>query len=209
MTRRRTQDRGVAELQIMGKIARKGRYNMNTRTYPGMWLAGMMALCLLLGTTLSAVAHADGDSDGDSDNRSKSHKTLEGTWRTTEDVPDLGLFGLPGLFTFSAGANSPRDGTVVHSDPGFVTPTTTCLPLQGVWQRTGKRRFIGSDEGFCNSSEFPLGMIRTKFLIRLDRSGNEFDADYLVELIDVDGNSFFPPGFAGTLHGVRMQAEAP
>ncbi len=187
----------------MGKIARKGSYNMNTRTYPGMWLAGMMSLCLLLGTTLSAVAHADGDSDGDSDsdNRSKSHKTLEGTWRTIEDGfdPDLGINGLPGLITFSAGAIPRKNGTVVHTDPGFIAPQ--CLPLQGVWRRTGRRTFIGTDENFC--AEFSL---RTKYSIRLDRSGNTFDADYLIE-IGFDGEFFFLG--AGMLHGVRMQAEAP
>ena len=178
---------------------------MNTRTHPGMWVAGLTAFCLLLGTTLSAGAYADGDSDSDSDsdNKSNSHrKALEGTWRTIEDGfdPDIGINGLPGLITFSAGANPRKSGTVVHTDPGFIAPQ--CLPLQGVWRRTGRRTFIGTDENFC--LDFNL---RTKYLIRLDRSGNTFEADYVIEIGFGDGVFF--PLTAGMLHGVRMQAEAP
>jgi len=167
---------------------------MTTNTHPGMLVVGLTAFCLLLGPTL--VAQADGG-------HGKKKDTLEGTWRTIEDGfdPDIGINGLPGLITFSAGAKSGKDGTVVHSDPGFIEPG--CLPLQGVWQEIRKRQFIGTDENFC--AEFNL---RTKYSIKLDRSGNSFDADYLIEIGGFgDGVWYFLT--AGKLHGVRMEAEAP
>jgi hypothetical protein len=173
---------------------------MKTNTHPGMWVMGLTAFCLLLGPML--VAQADGG-------HGKKKDTLEGTWRTTEVVPELGLFDLPGLITFSAGATRDNGTVAAHTDPGFVTPDAICLPLQGVWQKTGKRQFIGTDENFCDGTNGFAG-IRTKYSITLDRSGNEFHAEYFIEFIDADGNNAFG-GFValGTLDGVRMQAEAP
>ena len=176
---------------------------MSIPKHTGMLVGVLTSLCLLFSATL--FAH-DNDDDDSNDSRKK---TLEGTWRTTEVVADLGLFDLPGLITFSAGAKSRKGGTVVHTDPGFVTPESVCLPLQGVWKRTGRRTFIGTDENFCDGSNGFAG-IRTKYSITLDRSGNEFHADYFIEFLDADGNNAFG-GFValGTLDGVRMQAEAP
>lgn len=170
---------------------------MNIRKIIVMWSGVVTVACLLFSPTLFA--------DGNGHNK----KTLEGTWRTTEDVAALGLEDFPGLITFSAGAKSGKSGTVVHTDPGLVTTSLTCLPLQGVWKRTRNRTFIGTDEAFCDETQGFAG-IRTKFSITLDRSGNEFHADYSVEFIDADGNNAFGDFVAfGTLDGVRMQAEAP
>jgi len=174
---------------------------MNTRKYHVRGAMGLTTFILLLSLSLSAGAN--GKDDDDNGNGKYSHRgTLEGTWRTIEDgfEPDIGINGLPGLLTFSAGANS-RNGTVVHTDPGLID--SSCLPLQGVWKRTGRRSFIGTDENFC--ADFDL---RTKYSIKLDRSGNTFEADYLIEIGGFgDGIWYFLT--AGKLHGERMKAEAP
>lgn len=176
---------------------------MNTKKITGMCAIVLTALCLLSSPTLFA------DDNDHSERYGSRHNTLEGTWRTTEDVADLGLFDLPGLFTFSAGSNSDKGGTVVHTDPGLVTLDLTCLPLQGVWKRTGRRTFIGTDENYCDGVLGFAG-IRTKYSITLDRSGNEFHAEYSIEFLDSDGNNAFGDFIArGTVDGVRMRAEAP
>jgi len=173
-------------------------------TKSGMRTVGLMAICLLLTTTLAVRA--------DGDNKGKSHKKSPvGTWRTTEVIADLGIFDLPGLMTFGPGAKSHDGGTVVHSDPGFVNPLAgaNCLPLQGVWEKTGKRTFIGTDETFCEDL-VGFTMIRSKFSLTLNESGTKFDGEYYVELLDANGDIFlgFVAGF-GKIHGVRMEAEAP
>src|SRR6267378_4272347 len=115
--------------------------------------------------TQDANANAGSPSAEDDDRNS-----LEGTWRTTESFSDGSVFRV--LFTFSAGKNA-NNGTDIHSDELFFVPSPSCLSAQGVWKRTGERRFIATDEGFCfNSPNFdPFGKIKFKSAIKLNNQG--------------------------------------
>jgi hypothetical protein len=135
--------------------------------------------------------------------------SLEGTWRATETFGPEEVFKV--LFTFGAGKDD--NGTVVHSDELFFVPSPSCLTAQGVWKRTGERRFIATDEGFCFDSSGqpptfePAGKIKFKSAIGLNNQGTEFTGTMHIEGFDVDGNLVFSAD--ADLHGVRMRAEAP
>lgn len=131
---------------------------------------------------------------------------LEGTWRGTET---FGSDSFKILYTFGAGKNA-NNGIVVHSDELFLVGSPSCLSAQGVWKRTGERRFIATDEGFCFDTFngfAPAGKIKFKVGITLNSQGNEFIGTEHVEAYDPDGTLVFTTD--GTLHGVRMRAEAP
>jgi hypothetical protein len=155
--------------------------------------------------TTEATTTKAGPQNGDDDDRS----SLEGTWRATETFPD-GTFRV--LFTFGAGKNG-NNGIVVHSDELFFVPSPSCLTSQGVWKRTGERRFIATDEGFCFDSSGqpptfdPFGKIKFESAIRLNNQGTEFTGNMHIEAFDLDGNLVFSTD--ADLHGVRMRAEAP
>ena len=132
---------------------------------------------------------------------------LEGTWRATETFSPTDVFRV--LFTFGAGKND-NNGIVVHSDELFLTGSPSCLSAQGVWKRTGERRFIATDEGFCFATFngfVPDGKIKFESAIRLNNQGTEFNGNMHIEGFDVDGNLVFTAD--ADLHGVRMRAEAP
>jgi hypothetical protein len=132
---------------------------------------------------------------------------LPGTWRSTETFDPFSVFKV--LFTFSAGQEA-NNGTVIHSDELFLTGGPSCLPAQGVWKRTGERKFIATDEGFCfdTFNNFaPAGKIKFKSAITVNRQGSEFDGTMHIEGFDVDGNLVFTAD--ADLHGARMRAEAP
>jgi len=152
-------------------------------------------------------ANANAGSQGAEDD---DRNSLEGTWRTTESFVEGGVFRA--LFTFSAG-KSANNGTDIHSDELFFVPSPSCLSAQGVWKRTGERKFISTDEGFCFDSSGqpptfePFGKIKFKSAIRLNNQGTEFDGMEHIEAFDLDGNLVFSTD--GALHGIRMRAEAP
>ena len=131
---------------------------------------------------------------------------LEGSWRGTETFgPDS--FRL--LYTFGAGRDA-NNGIVVHSDELFFTAAPSCLTAHGVWKKTGERKFIATDEGFCFDTFngfAPAGKVKFKIGITLNNQGTEFNGTEHVEGYDVDGNLVFTND--GILHGVRMRAEAP
>ena len=143
---------------------------------------------------------------GNTNAEDEDRNALEGSWRGTETFgPDS--FRL--VYTFGAGKNA-NNGIVVHSDELFLTAPPSCLTAQGVWKRTGERRFIATDEGFCFdtfSGFAPAGKVKFKAGITLNNQGNEFNGTLHVEGYDVDGTLVFTSD--GTLHGVRMRAEAP
>lgn len=137
-------------------------------------------------------------SEADDDDKGR----LEGTWRSTESFGDV-AFRV--LYTFGAGKN-PNNGIVVHSDELFLVAAPSCLNSQGVWKRTGERRFTATDEGFCfdtNAGFAPAGKIKFEAAIRLNQPGNEFDGTLHIEGFDVDGNLVFSDD--AVLHGVRMR----
>jgi hypothetical protein len=147
-----------------------------------------------------------GSQNGEDDDKN----ALEGTWRATETFASGDVFRV--LFTFGAGKNA-NNGVVVHSDELFFVPSPSCLPSQGVWKRSGDRRFIATDEGFCFDSSGqpptfdPFGKIKFESSIRLNNQGTEFTGTMHIEGFDVDGNLVFSDD--ANLHGVRMRAEAP
>jgi hypothetical protein len=132
---------------------------------------------------------------------------LDGTWRATETFGPNDVFKV--LFTFGAGKDA-NNGIVVHSDELFLTGGPSCLSAQGVWKRTGERKFIATDEGFCFdtfNNLAPAGKIKFKSAISLNNQGTEFDGTMHIDAFDVDGNLVFSTD--ADLHGVRMRAEAP
>jgi hypothetical protein len=152
--------------------------------------------------TTEATTTKAGPQNGDDDDRN----SLEGTWRATETFASGDVFRV--LFTFGAGKDN--SGTVAHSDELFLTAAPSCLSAQGVWKRTGERRFIATDEGFCFDTFngfVPAGKIKFKSAVRLNNQGTEFTGTLHIEGFDVDGNLVFSDDAA--LHGERMRAEAP
>lgn len=150
----------------------------------------------------SARSESSEDSDDDSDRGS-----LEGAWRATETFSDGSVFRV--LFTFGAGKNS-KNGVATHTDELFLTAAPSCLPAQGVWKRTGERKFIVTDEGFCfdtNNGFVPDGKIKFEASIKLNNQGTEFNGTLHIEGFLVDDTLVFTDD--AILHGVRMQAEAP
>ena len=157
-------------------------------------------------TSGAAATNARSESSEDSDDDSV-RGTLEGTWRATETFDDGSVFRV--LYTFGAGKNS-KNGVVTHTDELFFTAAPSCLPAQGVSKKTGGRKFIITDEGFCFDTFngfAPDGKIKFEASIKLNNQGTEFDGTFHVEGFDVGGNLVFFDD--AVLHGVRMQAEAP
>jgi hypothetical protein len=158
------------------------------------------------GTVTQAANTNAGSQNADDDDKN----ALEGTWRGTETFASGDVFRI--LFTFGAGKNA-NNGVVVHSDELFFVPSPSCLPSQGVWKRSGDRRFIATDEGFCFDSSGqpptfdPFGKIKFESAIRLNNQGSEFTGTMHIEGFDLDGNLVFSDD--ADLHGVRMRAETP
>ena len=187
---------------------------VTTASAQGGWGTKMANKGQTTAAQITANAQSSQDSNDDRDDDGDNDRALSGTWRTIETFPDG--FSAKVLFTFGAGK---RDGIVVHSDELFLVPAPSCITAQGVWKRTGERRFIATDEGFCFDtfglvltpptfpSFAPAGKIKFDSAIKLNHRGNEFDGTLHVTAFDVDGNLVFTAD--GTLHGVRMRAEAP
>jgi hypothetical protein len=157
-------------------------------------------------TSEAAATNARSESSEDSDDDS-DRGTLEGTWRATETFGDGSVFRI--LYTFGAGKNS-KNGVVAHTDELFLVAVPSCLTAQGVWKRTGERKFIITDEGFCFDSEHgfaPVGKIKFEAATRLNNQGTEFNGTLHIEGFDVFDNQVFTDD--AILHGVRMRAEAP
>ena len=153
-----------------------------------------------------AASNARNESSEDSDDDGV-RGTLEGTWRATETFDDGSVFRV--LYTFGAGKNS-KNGVVTHTDELFLTAAPSCLPAQGVWKRTGERKVIVTDEGFCFDTLngfAPDGKIKFEASIKLNNQGTEFNGTLHIEGFLVDDTLVFSAD--AILHGIPMLAEAP
>ena len=137
---------------------------------------------------------------------------LEGTWLVTAvTVEDPSQTPFKVLFTFMAGRDE-NEGTSMDTNDGELTSPIIGTPDQGVWRRTGDRRFINTHLAFlfdetATPAGAPFGSAKVRDVITLDKKGNEFNGRQYVEVFDPHGNLIFV--FNVIMHGVRVQAEEP
>ena len=112
-----------------------------------------------------------------------------------------------GLYSFAAGQDA-NGGAASFSDQFIFVPNPSCLPAQGVWQRTGDKTFIGTHEGFCYDAAngyAPAGKVKFRYSLTL--GDTSLSGRLHIDGIDPNGNVVFSAD--GLLRGVRMRAEAP
>ena len=137
---------------------------------------------------------------------------LEGTWLVTAvTVEDPSQTPFKVLYTFMSGRDE-NEGTSMDTNDGELTSPIIGTPDQGVWKRTGDRRFINTHLAFlfdetATPAGAPFGSAKVRDVITLTRKGNEFDGRQYVEVFDPHGNLMLV--FNIIMHGVRVQAEEP
>jgi hypothetical protein len=137
---------------------------------------------------------------------------LEGTWLVTAvTVEDPSQTPFKVLFTFMAGRDE-NEGTSMDTNDGELTSPIIGTPDQGVWRRTGDRRFINTHLAFlfdetATPAGAPFGSAKVRDVITLDKKGNEFNGRQYVEVFDTQHNLLFV--FNVIMHGVRVRAEEP
>jgi hypothetical protein len=168
-------------------------------------ISGLLLTCLLI--SFAPTLHAQAPTLPVTD-----RQKLEGTWLVTATFTDpAGIPPFKVLFTFMPG-RSDGEGTLLDTNENELTPNPVCTPDQGVWERRSAREFIATHLAFCFDETSvppgnPAGHAKVRDLIRLSKSGEEFDFSQYIEGFDQNGNTVFTGHVTG--HGVRVHAEAP
>jgi hypothetical protein len=129
-----------------------------------------------------------------------------GTWFVTinTDIPGFPTF--QALYTFMPGRTN-DEGTYIVSVSILLIPEPICLPLQGVWKKTGPRQYTLTSVGFCNDSSMNYASMRQRLLevVTLSDSGDEITGSYEGQG-DFGGGEFEFFNIA-TTRGTRMAVE--
>jgi hypothetical protein len=163
---------------------------------------GKLTLALALSVGVASIAGADNLLNDWLDS-----VRVEGTWYATETCCDGADTHFVYSLTFMSGADF-NSGPVIHSDSGLAA---MCMNTQGQWQRTGKRTFIATYQGYCaNTATTPASLYTIKFNaeVTLDQTGQTFEGKESITILNDAGATTSGP-FTGTLKGARAHAEAP
>ena len=160
----------------------------------------ILTAAVVFGTTATLPAQTTPDNVLDS-------STLDGTWNTLVTFEDNTMLHV--LFTFIPGRDDGQ-GALVDQNEYQYTPNPVCTADQGVWRRTGSRRFIATHFAFCfdaTQGYIPAGNVRVRDTINLSHNGSSFDGTQFVEAFDVNGNLVF--SIHATMHGTKISAQPP
>ena len=130
-----------------------------------------------------AAARQNGHSGGDQS--AQAHGTLEGTWRIEITLRNC-LTGAPVQSPFPALASFARGGTVTTADGG-LSPAVRGTGL-GAWWRVRGGAFSALTEAFLFNGGVRTGTQRIMQEIEVGPSGEEFNADVVSEVQDINGN---------------------
>jgi hypothetical protein len=165
------------------------------------FLTGLFLACALLGSGAVVPAAAESRQQLTSHNL---HQPI-GSWLVTYDVPAF-FVPIPILLSFG------RDGVMIETDSPAPTPVGNLGTLilsngHGAWEpkKGGEfaylyRKLIYKEDGFT-----PFGTTRTTATGTVSAHGTQFQAEILIEFLDVEGKVVLRA--PGTATGTRIQVD--
>jgi hypothetical protein len=152
----------------------------NRKIFAALVVAGMIvALMAIAGTQLSAKGGG------------ASAPQLEGSWEVT--VMPNGGDPVVDLATFTEG------GGIIATDPDPNVSTGL-----GTWVKTGGHEFAVTFVHFLSEGGAPLGTLKVRSVIQLDRHSDTFSGPFRTDVI-IGGNVV--QSICGTVHAKRINVE--
>jgi len=139
------------------------------------------------------------------DNEQGKGNDPTGAWIVTDTVTDTspGSDGLPTVL-----ATFHKDGTTSGDVRGDVPDGVFSSPSHGVWKKTGARTFTATFISlFYNRDNSLFAIFEVDANFRLDASGDQYDAKYVVS--ETLPNGQVNNLGSGTSHGVRITLKPP